>query len=204
VRGGPLAPNPAGRPIAGLPWPDPVAGELPTRFPRWPVRDRHAKTADNVDANAATTAPRPTRGRGRGGEVARNGSCDSKRGRAIKGVRAFAGWVTDPPEEEPERRSHAVADLAMPETLSAAARYLSGAASKARHCEDVQMPNPSHTKAADAHEIAAKSHRTAAEHHGKGDHQKGHEHSSEAQKHSEAAHKQSVEAHAKSAEHAKK
>ena len=131
-------------------------------------------------------------GGGGGGGVTRNGSCESKRGRAIKGARAFA------------RRSHAVADLAMPETLSAAARYLSGAASKARHCEDVQMPNPSHTKAADAHETAAKSHRTAAEHHGKGDHQKGHEHSSEAQKHSEAAHKQSVEAHAKSAEHAKK
>jgi hypothetical protein len=66
------------------------------------------------------------------------------------------------------------------------------------------MPNTSHTKAAEAHEAAAKSHRTAAEHHGKNDHKKGHEHSTQAHSHSEAAHKHSTEAHGKSSQQAKK
>jgi hypothetical protein len=70
--------------------------------------------------------------------------------------------------------------------------------------KEVNLPNTSHTKAAEAHETAAKSHRTAAEHHAKGDHASGQQHSTTAHGHSESAHKHSQDAHTKSGQHAKK
>jgi hypothetical protein len=70
------------------------------------------------------------------------------------------------------------------------------------HTESNNMPNQSHTKAAEHHESAAKSHRAAAEQHGKNDHGKAKEHATQAQQHSKTAREHSEQANTKS--HAQK
>jgi hypothetical protein len=70
------------------------------------------------------------------------------------------------------------------------------------HTERNNMPNQSHTKAAEHHESAAKSHRAAAEQHGKNDHGKAKEHATQAQQHSKTAREHSEQANTKS--HAQK
>jgi hypothetical protein len=60
------------------------------------------------------------------------------------------------------------------------------------------MPNQSHTKAAEHHETAAKSHRAAAEQHGKNEHGKAKEHATQAQQHSKTAREHSEQENTKS------
>ena len=66
------------------------------------------------------------------------------------------------------------------------------------HTESNNMPNQSHTKAAEHHETAAKSHRAAAEQHGKNEHGKAKEHATQAQQHSKTAREHSEQANTKS------
>ena len=66
------------------------------------------------------------------------------------------------------------------------------------HTESNNMPNQSHTKAAEHHETAAKSHRAAAEQHGKNEHGKAKEYATQAQQHSKTAREHSEQANTKS------
>jgi hypothetical protein len=66
------------------------------------------------------------------------------------------------------------------------------------HIESNNMPNQSHTKAAEHHETAAKSHRAAAEQHGKNEHGKAKEYATQAQQHSKTAREHSEQANTKS------
>jgi hypothetical protein len=67
------------------------------------------------------------------------------------------------------------------------------------HIESNNVPNQSHTKAAEHHETAAKSHRAAAEQHGKNEHGKAKEHATQAQQHSKTARDHSEQANTKAA-----